>query len=176
MVHYRLPVTGIDIPIQALQREMHDELRAAWMLTDTDYQCYGRAYKLPTKGGIKPEVYKGDSNYHEVLLDDKCAVQSFFSVGDKVTVNGAYNEVPVSIKFFVHLGGTSALPMRADEEARAEAQKILGESLHGFTLTGVTIGGAAVSEFATNALKGFDMHPYHVFSMDGILRYQKPTY
>lgn len=181
MVHYRLPVTTLDEVIQKLQHELHDALLGDWTLSELDYQCYGRADRTASKGGFKPEVYKGDSNYRDALHDDKYAVQSFFGVGDNTTVNGHYNEVPVHVVFFVHLGRIKAgSPHRTALEAREDVQRIIGEDMHGFKLSSIITGTEVLAEYTAvtkeKVLTKFDMQPFHTFRFNGTLRYQKPTY
>lgn len=203
MIHYKQPRHGIDEPIFQLQKMLHEELKAGWRLGEQEYQCYGRAYKNPVPGGFIPEVYKGDGNYHEVLLDDRYTVLSFFGIGDRITQDGYANIAPVHAVFFVHLGAIATLqltalsaslseedkqkvmksnPARADMEAREAVQAILNQNLYGFTFLDAVTGPTALQEYVLRRDKQnntdfakMDMQPFHVFRVNGTIRYPKPT-
>jgi hypothetical protein len=185
MVHYRLPATLLDQQIRKLQDHLHEGLLAEWVLGENDCQCYGRAEKTASKAGFKPEVFKGDTNYKDVLHDDKYAVQSFFGTGDQKTISGAYNEVSLHLVFFIHLGllkrnTQEDSPHRTALEADEDIQRIMGEDMHGFTLERIVTGTEVLAEYTAvtkeKVLTKFDMHPFHTVRLQGTLRYQKPTY
>lgn len=193
MIHYRLPVHGIDRAIQDLQNELHERLLPMWYLGEDDYQCYGRCQRTPFSGGYAPRVHIGEAEYRDVSYDDRYAVQSFFGLADNYSVNGPDNVGDVHLIVFVHLGRIKirdrddqpvSLPMRADMEVRNAVQLIMGQDLYGFTLKNVVSGPEATKEYqlvpsgsAANATAGkFDMHPFHVFRINGTLRWPKPQF
>ena len=73
---------GIDAGIDILQRDLFVELvKQGWK----NYDSYDRAYRN-TKGADKiPEVYVGNNEYKEVLMDDRLIASSFFLTDDKRT-------------------------------------------------------------------------------------------
>lgn len=183
MIHFAYPLEGIDERIYRLQRELNDLLCAAWQMEEKEYQCYGRVYRNPTTKGYVPAVYGGDSNYKEVLLDDKYVATSFFGVSD-TSVNGAYNTTDVHCVFFVHLGrAMPGNPNRMDQAVRDDVQRILGQDLAGFTLKKIVTGEAVLREYNINRTgvqgtgsKEFDMQPFHTFRVEGSIKYPKPTF
>jgi hypothetical protein len=73
---------GIDQGIDILQRDLFIELvKQGW----TSYDSYDRAYRN-TRGSDKiPEIYIGNNEYLEVLMNDKRTATSFFLSDDKRT-------------------------------------------------------------------------------------------
>ena len=192
MKYYRLPVTGIDERIQRLQDELHDILPEKYGIPDTEYQCFARIHKTPVEQGFRPEAYMSDGNYHEVLLDDRFAVQSFFGTGDSSKPDKTDKVTQVHLVFFVHLGkitsNVSYGDVRADVEAREIVESIMGQNLFDWTweetVTSVqaAMQGYVVGRFTANqtqvqakaGLKLADMHPFHIFRLNGTIRHQKP--
>lgn len=183
MVHYAHPLEGIDEPIYRLNQELNDQLTTTWQMGEKEYQCYGRVHRNPTAKGFVPEVYKGDSNYNEVLLDDAYVATSFWGVGD-TTVDGSYNLCDVHAIFFVHLGRAKpGNPNRMDLGVREDVQRVLGQDLFGFTMQRIIVGDRVLREYniSRSGVQGtgdkyMDMQPFHVFRMEGSIRYPKPTF
>jgi hypothetical protein len=186
VIYLKFPVNGIDIPIQLIQQEVYDELLCKWQLQDSDWQCFGRVYKkAQPKGGYLPEAFVGGAggDYEPVLLDDKYAVSSFFAVNDIYKADGFYNKYQVRLIFMVDLGRIySGNETRPDAEARDAVQAAIGDNCHGFTVTSVittvpkvfaeyTISRAGVQQ---DGSKSHDVHPYHVFAIEGDLLWDSP--
>jgi hypothetical protein len=199
MKHYRLPVTGIDERIQHLQDDLHDGLLEKWIIPDDQYQCFGRVYKNPTALGYRPEAYVSGGNYHPVELDDRYAVQSFFGLGDKCTVEGNQKVQDVHLVFFANLEkillyttgnvyNTALGDVRADMEIREAVEAIMGQNRFGFTwketvitvqraTEGYSIGRANVKQTQYQTQRGeknFDVHPNHIFRINGTVKHPIP--
>ena len=63
---------------------MYDWLKSKWLLSDADYNCYGRCYReTDTEGNYMPKVYKGGRiEYDDLVYNDKVTVTSFFDVDE----------------------------------------------------------------------------------------------
>lgn len=195
MIHYKQPANGIDKAILKLLRFVHDGICCLYEIepTGNSYQCYGRIYRNrpATGGGIVPERYIGGGEYQSVLPSDEFVLSSFCDVGDVTTINSSDNVVTLTIVFFGNLAGIKwrdssneavSVPHRNDEEMRGDIQSIFDDALCGFTPERIVAGLDALSPYritgngtAERDPSRFNMHPYHVFSISGTLRYPKPT-
>ncbi len=167
---------GIDTPIQQLQKFLFDTLIAEWGITADDWDSYGRVYRTQRADGFIPEAFTANKEYKEVLLNDKIAITSFFTVNETIAINEIDNTATVGILFFVNLPKLSELTTRADEEIRADVQRILTRGIFGFTPTALVLGIANVfNDFSgwknTNNINYRDMQPYHCFRFNNTLRY-----
>ena len=166
---------GIDIPIQKLQQYLYDKLTTIWSLSNNDFKCYGRAYKNDLEKGFVPEVYVGNNEYKEVLLDDTVKALSFFGVSDER--KGKFDfTTDVFLIFFVDIIKIKPLQHRADEELKIDVLNLFKTSLFGFELTSIVTGKENVLKEYTGsrrdeALKYIDMHPKHCFRLNFSLNY-----
>lgn len=181
MLYTRTTNTGVDAPIDGLQRMLYPKIVAAWGLdanSDKHYNSYSRAYRNQTEDGYIPEVYKSGKEYKEVLLNDKIKALSFFSVGETTNFEGNQLLSQVSILFFVNLTQLNLPEGREDEMARQQIiQLVQGIKAFGFTFTGVETGfDNVLREYdglrKNPGMKYRDMHPFHCFKINFDLRYK----
>lgn len=203
MLYLKAPAKGIDIPLQRLQEELHEYILESWSneatgITEDDIVCYGRAYRMATVQGYRPEVYMNDGGYREVLPDTNWAVQTFFGLNDVDTANNRDLQTPIHLIAMVNLGRVfkgaypddPAQESRADAEARAVIERFFNQNIHGFTYTNTTRGINNIfaeytavkqtqnsrTDSASQSLLKADMQPFHCFRINGTLRYEKPTF
>lgn len=73
---------GIDKIVDAIQVKLDEST----FFSGTDWDNFPRAYKNPKHvrtNGYMPEVYDGNGEYKEVLMNDKMTLTSFFVAGDQ---------------------------------------------------------------------------------------------
>lgn len=175
MISLKTTPKGVDIPIQKLQQYLYGRLNATWNLSDTDFNCYGRAYKNDLGNGFIPEVYVGNNEYKEVLLDDTVKALSFFGVSDER--KGKYDyTTEACLIFFVDISKIKSLQHRGDEEVKIDVLQLFETALFGFELTGFTTTKELVFKEYTglrrnDGLKFKDMHPKHCFRLNFSLTY-----
>ena len=185
---------GVDYWIQNLQSQMYSYLTTVWGLDDSQYCCYGRAYKIQEKDGFTPKVFVGKANGEEYvtsLLNDTIPALSFFYVGDTTRVNfQGQNEANLSVIFFVNLarvkpmsvysdvyGSTYQVPttQRNDEEVHLDAWTTLYERW-GFRPNAIHTGQMVFKDFQSMRTKKQsdyrDMQPWHYFRIEGTLTYE----
>ena len=174
MVALKLNPVGVDVVIQDMQSAMYAELVRLWQIdNDTDYACYGRAYRLqvPNKDAYVPEVFIGGKDYKEVFLDDRVKALSYFQY-DRNAFK-LMNTAPVSLIFWVNV--TKVKPdveHRADEEVRVDVANFIAGYLADSSVTISTFTGIdkVFSEYSAyrsaEGIKHRDMHPYHCFRIN----------
>lgn len=117
-LNHRVDPVGIDICIDALQRDLFIELtnKFGWR----DYDSYDRAYRNKKGNDTLPEVYIKKGDYKEVLFNDKETVTSFFLADEKRTYDDKQSYTfhqGVSIIFQANLKKLfPTISHRADEE------------------------------------------------------------
>lgn len=167
---------GIDAALQPLQEALHEHLLSLWQLPGADYRCYGRAYRNQKAEGYIPEVYVGGNEYREVYVDDSVAVISFFGYERGKFLK--QNEADVSLIFAANLNSLKpAILHRADEEVRNDVFNFLVDAVGNLNTPIATITGIAnvYAEYtgyrSIESIKLRDMHPFHCFRFNFILRY-----
>jgi len=169
---------GIDYHIQQLQTALHSKLSAAdyWNMVSAEYKCYGRCYRNKNDNGYIAENYEGTNEYREVYWDDTLKAISFFGISRSIEMP-LKAEADVHLVFFVNLAKIkAAITHRADEEARNDVLKIIGNSLFGFTIQSVDLWLENVlreypGSRRDNRLAAVDMHPVHCFRINLKLSY-----
>lgn len=176
MISLKTDPKGIDIYIQSLQKYLYSKLNSIWELSDTDFKCYGRAYKNDLGNGYVPEVYLGNNEYKEVMMDDTVKALSFFGVSDER--KGKFDfTTDIHLVFFVDIIKIKPMQYRADEEIRVDVLKLFEVSRFGFELNGFTTSKEQVLKEYTGtrrseSLKYVDMHPKHCFRLNFSLTYK----
>jgi hypothetical protein len=168
MIYKKECPQGLDIWIKRLQEDLYDYLLDEWNLRDKDYNCYGRAYRNRKATGYVPELYLGNGEYKELLLDDKVAVHSFFGIGNNIVIDNYKSQTAdVHLVFFVNLEAIKNTSHRADVEARLDVYNMLKLEFHQFILKSEVTGVEKVLEEYTGRdqtnLIQFDTHPWHCF-------------
>lgn len=193
MVNYRYPETHLDRQIHGLMDELMQHLPCMWYIAPEQMNLFGRVYRNPKpNGGFIPEFYAGDSEYKDTLLDDRFAAVAFFGIDDTTTAAVGENSSNMHCVFFVHLGrlrfrdkdgAPQILAGRGDLEARNAVQAVLGQNEYGLTLTSVVTGPRALQEYDiarpmtgnSSEMNRWDMHPWHVFRVNGTMRWDAPN-
>ena len=109
---------ALDYAVQGLQQRMYNWLKAKWGIADdTQWNCYGRAYRNKTTDGYIPEVYNPDlkcyvssnntNNSGGIFYDDRLSVVSFFGLLDPIRRDHqelfAGESAKMELLFFVNL-------------------------------------------------------------------------
>jgi hypothetical protein len=171
--------TGIDNYIYKLQELLYNRLCTAWSVNANSYQSYGRCYRNKTADGFIAEVFTNGAEYKEVYWDDTLKAISFFGISDQIKLGGGtvLNAVNIHLVFFVNLTAIkAAIAHRADEEARLDVLKIIGNHSFGFMPESIDLNIANVlKEYPgsrrDNRLTVVDMHPFHCFRINLLLNY-----
>lgn len=178
MNYLKITPKGIDIPIAYLQTTLYSKLTTVWNVEDaTLFNMYGRAYRNQTESGYTPELYTGKKEYEDLLFNDKLWASGFFGVKEVITVNAGTSMAEAFVIFMVNLEKIkSSNTDRKDEEARIDVERICGEELYGFTMTGWVTGIDSVFDQYSgwkkaNGIKYRDMHPLHCFRINFNLLY-----
>lgn len=160
---------GIDVSIQRIQNYLFKNL--LW----SDIDVYGRVFANPSKTkGMTLEAYISKNEYKDVFTNDKNAATIFFIEDNKHTTNeGVRFTNNIQIVFIVNLKKVFPnILHRADMEAEKKAIELL-RGRPNFSMTDLQKGISEVFKgFNTDQIKLSDMHPYHVFSINGDLTYQ----
>lgn len=173
---------GIDVKIQSFQTFIFSQLTSIWGISESDYKCYGRAYRNQNDKGYIPEVFTGNSanggkDYEEVLINDKVKVQSFFSLGENQKYEKHSMNANVSLIFMVNVQALKPnVQHRADEEIRRDVEIICQLPRYDFQLKAVHTGIDNVFEEypgmrKNESIKYTDMHPLHCFRIEFNLLY-----
>lgn len=172
MLYTKVNPVGVDIPIQQLQIDLHDQLNSIWGLSPNDYQAYGRCYRNQKDSDYVAEVYKGGNEYQEVSLDDRFAAISFFGLNSDIRVN-LVNEAKIHLIYWVNVRRLKPLiGHRGDEEIRKDVELLVKAKPLGFILTGIRLNvDRVLQEYRTDQVKFRDMQPFHCFRFDFDLKY-----
>lgn len=161
---------GIDNTIKWIQEHLWENI--SWnkgAFSDTDYECYHRAYRNETNSSEIWEVFTSVNDYKEVLYDDTFLATSFFVVSNNVNVSLSGKETTdISIVFQLDLNKLyPTISHRADEEAHREVMNILLDNPIGAKISRLTKGIKNVyTELGYGANKFDDLQPFHVFRID----------
>lgn len=171
---------GVDVPIQHVQEFLHARLLALWEISDASlYRSYGRCYRNKQDFGYVAENYEGGNEYKEVYWDDNLTAISFFGTGTTVVHDKIKEKADVHLVFFVNLAKVKpAIGHRADEEVHRDLLRLIGETIHGLTYTGLDTGiDNVLREYPGSRrdkrLLAVDMHPVHCFRLNFSLLYSK---
>ena len=164
----RVNPVGIDLEISKIQATLFNGLTGkGW----TGYESYDRAYINPRSGGTIPEVYTGNKEYKEVLLDDTFTASSFFLVDPTRTESEGLLTQTVSVIFQADIVKLfPAITHRADEEMHDDIVSSLNE-WEGY-LSSIITGIAGVysaldiPDDYLNRVSKDDMSNYHVVKID----------
>lgn len=164
---------GVDKPIQAFQQVLYTAMKKIWSINnDTDWDCYGRAYKNQTSDGLTPEVYKGNGEYKDVYWDDSLKVLSFFNVGESIKFQNLSATAPVGLIMMVRVDALKpSTSQRNDEEIRNDIQKFCRINRFTFEMQSFETGIDNVfKEYSgarkTDGMKFRDLHPWHCFRIN----------
>jgi hypothetical protein len=169
--------SGIDVSIKKLQTHLFERLLVKWNILSVDYDSYGRVYRNKKNAQYIAEVFTGQKNdYKDVYWDDKRAAISWFGISGQTTFD-KLNKTSVHLVFFVNLKKLKpTAPNRADEEVRNDVQKLIGNSLYGFSYEGCELWiDNVLREYPGSRrderLIAVDMHPVHCFRLNLSIMY-----
>lgn len=155
---------GIDSKIQSLQNKLYDDLSASDVWNNTDYDSYGRAYRIPKKDDTHElALYLGSDEYSTLYIDDTKPAISFFFVQDTESYDVHKFVSTVDIIFFVNLSTLKAsITHRADVEVREDVYEVLRTEPLGFRIQSLVVGVENV--FSGMGISKYDdLQPYHIF-------------
>jgi hypothetical protein len=174
MIYGKTNPTGIDVPIQKVQKLLHDRLNTKWSV---EISAYGRAYILKKGGLTIPEVFVDGGDYDDVLsLDDN---RFFFIQSDSaIRYSNTLYETDVDIYFILNLKEIKpSINHRADEEVHNDIDYLLNQTE--FTINSIETGITNVlSDFSIKDSDNFnlsDFEPYHVFKVMCTVQYDLQT-
>jgi hypothetical protein len=161
MKYTKTTPVGLDKKIQFIQNSIYDRIQSLWGLTESQILSYGRVYRIKTEEGEVLRWYSSGIDYseHDMGLDDKYAVQFFFTASDDRSFDTDF-EVEVGLNFFVNLSTVKpSVTHRADEEVKWDVYKLLkpSERFLGFS--------------APDVPYKWDLQPYHAFKVNLKLTY-----
>lgn len=173
MLHLRNNVSGIDVEIQDMQRDIYKALTEKFGFTNVE--GYGRLYRQERIAGSFPEWYNSNTGDYEIIyLDDtKNVIFSFIDGDDHRTDDGRNYIAPVKVVFWFNLN-----TITANEYRDAEAQRIASTILHEEVFT--TFTHDRLQKGLRRVYAGFNIEdikfdakqPYTVFSLNINLIYR----
>lgn len=165
------PEKGPDFKIKTIQNVLSNTLG----FTNVDY--YGRVLRGLDKNGdvLVPEVMISDKESKEVYYNDQKAKGGnvFFVLEDNHTTNdGILFTAKTKIVFMLHLNNIKAGKTFTDAEAQDVCIKLI-QKTKAIKITGIETGlNNVLADFNTKNIKLSDSRPFHVFSINGDLKYQ----
>lgn len=167
MNHLKPSVTGVDAPIQRIQRYLYDSLDTG------NFDGYGRIYKIERNGIDLPCWYISDREYKEVSLSDKVDGSFFFNIGDSQGFDINSNvTTDCEILFTFNLGTIKGSDVRSDEEVLQDVIYYLQRFKGIFNITEVVRGLDSVYSDFSGVSKYFkNLQPYFHFKVKGKLLY-----
>ncbi len=180
MIYLRANPTGIDIPIDYIQRNMYAIICARLGLSDSDWNCYDRCYRVDdSKGNYYPMRFAQGTEMPPITYNDNIKMTSFFDIGGDIKiVENRQNKARVMILFLANLDRIYPDgPGRADEELRIAIQQFLNTEPASFVLSEIRIGSKkCLDEYSGDLKKSMiakqiDMQPKCILRMDGYIVY-----
>jgi hypothetical protein len=171
MNHNSYPAIGIDKKILLIQNKLSSDLGFS------DLQYYGRAHKAVQKDGktILPECYLNGKDGQEVYfsdIGDSAGNVFFLDTEDHSSKNGTMFTANIKIVFMLNLLKLyGQKTYRADSEVQDHCVKFINK-LTNIRVTGVSKGvNNVLKDYSTAGVKFNDVHPFHIFSVNGTLNY-----
>jgi hypothetical protein len=172
------PEKGIDHKIKIIQ----DVLSLHLGFEGVDF--YGRVQKVLSKNGksFSPEVQISNSERKEVFYNDKSAPGGnvfFVDSDDHSSSDGKMFVAKVKIVFMLNLNkiikradnSFAEEEYRTDSEIQEACIKLIKKT-KSLEITGIEKGlNSVLKDFNTEGIRLNDMQPYHVFSINGELKY-----
>jgi len=172
MNYNQYPPKGIDHKILIMQNALSSSLG----FEGVDF--YGRVQKVLAKDGKSfiPEVYISNSERKEVYYDDmKAPGGNVFFIESEThkSTDGKLFTAQVKVVFMLNLNKIfSKKSYRADSEVQDICMKLVSK-IRSLEITGIDKGLKNVlKDFNIEQIKLNDMQPYHIFSINGDLKYQ----
>ena len=169
MNYNNYPAKGIDHKIQIIQNALNNSLA----FNDVDF--YGRVLKGLDKDGnsLVPEVMISNTESKEVYYNDQKAKGGnvfFVDSNDHTSKDGKLFTAKVKIVFMLNLSKIQSTEF-TDSEAQDICIKLI-QKIKALEITGIEKGLKNVlKDFNTNSIKLNDTRPFHIFSINGELKY-----
>ncbi|MFZ7121780.1 MAG: hypothetical protein ACOWWH_12640 [Eubacteriaceae bacterium] len=164
---------GVDAPIQMMQQLFISNL---WLNVGTNNKEFNhRVFGINKNGKIRPFVLIDNTNdYKEVSFSDNKSVLGWFYAYEELN---SYNKRQISrnvdVFFAVNLNDLySELRHRTEEEVYRDVQKVLLMMPSDFEITNIVSGSEAYGIFDNLESKKINMHPWHVFKFECVVKYQ----
>jgi len=182
-LHIKNSVSGVDIPIQNLQKFLYKKLKALWPVDDSNFDGYGRVYRNSNDKGYIPELFEsstepGNTKYKPVYFNKSNKGLFFFSTDDQETYKDGTATVRVYLIFIVNVALLKdKIPHRGDEEVRNDVRQLCSLGLHEMSLTGTETGFSNVFKQFNGLVNKDgevfeDRHPLYCFKINMQLAYQ----
>lgn len=166
---------GLDASIKTLQVDLYDGLVSLY--PSISIEGFGRAYrnfKEEKSINVVPELFSEDGKeYQDAYLKDKFPFSFFFIDGENhKTQDQIVFNCPLKIVFQLDLSKFDQTS-RVDAKVQKDIVRIIKNDSDGsFVIEGIEKGIRNIyGGFDINQIKLNDMHPFHVFSIYGILEY-----
>lgn len=170
-----MSITGIDVPISLIRDNLVQNL---WNNVSNQIY-YALAYRnlinIDGAAQLIPEVFTSAKDYREVLFDNKWSVLVFFDV-DTVRNNVIDQpETELRIIFAVNLDNIyPGLTYRQVENVHADALQVIRDTSNvsiDKTSVNIVSGLDAYGDFYRENIIGYNMQPFHTFSVNMSLKY-----
>ena len=114
-MNYILPYPyGVDYYVQKAQNRLFEYLKSRWGVTDSTYNCFGRALRTRVKDGYIPLFFDpnkntyvdsfGNNSQGGLFFEDRLAAMSFFGLTDPIKKESNCDHVAkMHLIFFVDL-------------------------------------------------------------------------
>ena len=174
MLYTKTNPSGVDVPIQKVQKLLHSKLLT---LYGKNIGAYGRAYLLKRGNIVVPEVFVSNIDYKDVLGINEN--RFFFVQSNKETkVSIRRFQTDVDIYFILNLKELkSNILHRADEEVHNDIDYILNQT--DFKINSIETGlDNVLSAFNISDNDNFnysDFEPYHIFKVSCTVNYDLST-
>lgn len=178
MNHTQTNTTGLNAVIKTLQTDIYTALDDKYSF---DIEGYGKVHRNPLNGDVIPEVWdETEQQYKEVYLDDSkpysfCFIDNQEHTTDDFDVYVANMKIVVIVDLS-QLDETS----RVDSEAHRDFVDIVRSDTTGqFEMDkgGSLLLGVdnVFTGFKTDQIVNDNMHPWHIFALQGRVRYELKT-
>lgn len=165
-------MTGVEVPISHIRSDFEAKL---WpQLTNKTF--YGRAFRNLVDTGnseqMIAQVFIGgaDGDYQDIMFDDTLGALCFFDVEEDVN-NAGFDQQPmrdVNIVFAVNL--QTLYGQRNTELAYYDVYQVLRIFSLEIEVKKIVTGLKAYGDLSTERLKKYDMHPWHTFAFQTMMR------
>lgn len=172
MNHTLAEAYNIDRIVQELQTKLYDELIVRWNTSKLD--AYGMVYRNEKGGKVFAEVFDAvKKNYKRVFYNGQSC---FFFVDQTKHTTDEEHEFLTDVKicFMVNLDDITTATERADSDVKNDVIEFIRKWGYEFKITDyIKTIDEVFRGFDTEASKKAqnDMHPLHVFAIEGLLNY-----
>jgi hypothetical protein len=165
---------GLDIPIQNLQSALYENFKNEWSLIDSDWNCYGRLYKMFDNEGKEYLPYPFSSNLeyeNPVFFQDTCKLQSFFDILETQKVGeSGQSSCKLVLYFFSNLESIFGLNQdRLDEKMLSQVNSFISQEF-GFVTHSKRVGIKTIMKdfdgYTKDNVSAANLQPLYAFSIE----------